>query len=95
MQNSFKGLQRYTILFNPTNNLNLTFTVLQLIWVSTSQSYKCMDVANDLALNFTILHHLDPTFTRPCSQQIYKIWESKQHMNLNVHKPTLLNFFLN
>jgi hypothetical protein len=92
IQNSFKRLQRHTI--DPTNNMDLTFTVLQLIWVSTSQSYKYLDVTNDFALNFTVLqisgcykwscsqfhnpiNHLDPTFTRPCSQHIYEICESK------------------
>lgn len=78
-QNSFKGLQG--ILF---------FSILQTIWISLSQSYNWSGSQLHNPTN-----HLDTTFTRPCNQHIYEIWESKQHMNLNVHKPTLLNFLLN
>jgi len=68
--------------------------MLQMIWVSTSQSYKCLDVTNDLALNFTILQIIWIPPSQDVAASIYmKYVNQKQHMNLNVHKLTLQNFF--
>ena len=90
IQNLLKGFQRHTILFNPTNNLALNFTILQM---SVCHLYN---PTNDLALNFTILQIIWILASQGLAVSIYmKYVNQKQHMNLTVYKPTLLNFFLN
>jgi len=70
----FKGIQFFSILqtiwshlHSPTTDLGLNFTILQM--------FGCYKWSGSQFHNPT--NHLDPTFTRPCSQHIYEICESK------------------